>query len=76
MSMSLKTLEPRTERAAEPIIHCPQCQAEIKLTESLAEPLLRSKEQEFKRLEGDLREREASLQRQRDQPDLRVVQRE
>ena len=64
MPMSSRAVESRTEGAADPIIHCPQCQAEIKLTESLAEPLLRSKEQEFKRLEDDLHEREASLQRQ------------
>ena len=65
----------RTGPAAEPIIHCPQCQAEIKLTESLAEPLLKSKELEFKRLEGDLRERETSLQRQRDHLENEVTSR-
>ena len=66
MAVSSREPESRGERAAEPIIQCPHCQAKIKLTESLAAPLLRSKEQEFKRLEGELREREASLQRQRD----------
>src|SRR5262249_41445028 len=44
----------------------PRCQTEIRLTESLAAPLLKSKEQEFKRLEGELREREVALQRQRE----------
>ena len=66
MAVSSREPESRGERAAEPIIQCPHCHAEIKLTESLAAPLLRSKEQEFKRLDGELREREASLQRQRD----------
>ena len=66
MAVSSREPESHGERAAEPIIQCPHCHAEIKLTESLAAPLLRSKEQEFKRLEGELREREASLQRQRD----------
>jgi len=66
MAVSSREPESRGERVAEPIIQCPHCQAEIKLTESLAAPLLRSKEQEFKRLEGELREREASLRRQRD----------
>lgn len=75
MPLSSRALESRTERTAEPIIHCPHCQAEIKLTESLAEPLLRSKEQEFKRLESDLREREASLQRQRDHMEQEVTSR-
>lgn len=73
MSMNLRAPEIRTERATEPTIHCPHCRAEIKLTESLAEPLLRSKEQEFKRLASDLREREASLQRQRDQIEQEIT---
>jgi len=60
------SLESDGQRGAEPTIHCPHCQAEIKLTESLAAPLLRSREQEFKRLEGELRQKEASLQRQRE----------
>lgn len=50
----------------EPTIRCPECEAEIKLTESLAAPLLRSREAEFKRLEAGLREREVSLARQRE----------
>jgi len=40
------------QHVAEPTIQCPHCQAEIKLTESLAAPLLRSREQEFKRLQS------------------------
>ena len=66
MSMSPRALESGSQRVAEPTIQCPQCQAEIKLTESLAAPLLRGREQEFKRLQSALEEREASIQRQRD----------
>jgi hypothetical protein len=66
MNVSPRPVGPRDLRAHEPIINCPHCQAEIKLTESLAAPLLRTKELEFKRMEGELREREASLARQRD----------
>ena len=50
----------------EPTIRCPECEAEIKLTESLAAPLLRSRELEFRRIEAQLRDREVSLARQRD----------
>ena len=62
-------------RAHEPTISCPECQAEIKLTESLAAPLLRSREIEFKRLEAELREREATLARQRELIDQDVAAR-
>jgi hypothetical protein len=75
MAMTSRTLESRTERAPDPIIHCPKCQAEIRLTESLAEPFLRSKEQEFKRLESELRQRESSLQQQRDRLEQEVTSR-
>src|SRR5689334_10537534 len=66
---------PGDSRAHEPTISCPECQAEIKLTESLAAPLLRSRELEFKRLEGELREREAAVARQRDQVEHDVASR-
>jgi hypothetical protein len=66
MNATPRAIGPRDLRAPEPVINCPHCQAEIKLTESLAAPLLRTKELEFKRMEGELREREASLARQRD----------
>jgi hypothetical protein len=66
MPLSAKAGVPGESRAHEPIISCPECQAEIKLTESLAAPLLRTRELEFKRLEAELREREASLARKRD----------
>src|SRR5689334_13131425 len=57
---------PAEPRAHEPTISCPNCQADIKLTESLAAPLLRSRELEFKRMEAELHEREAAVARQRD----------
>lgn len=66
MALSSTALESHSSRGAEPIIHCPHCQAEIKLTESLAAPLLKGKEQEFRRLEGELRQREGALQKQRE----------
>jgi hypothetical protein len=66
MALSSTALGSGSHCGAEPIIHCPQCQAEIKLTESLAAPLLKGKEQEFRRLEGELRHREVALQKQRE----------
>jgi hypothetical protein len=75
MSLSTRTIGTREAPVHEPTIQCPHCQAEIKLTESLAAPLLRSKELEFKRLESELREREATLQRQRDQVEQDVADR-
>ena len=64
--LSGKAVASAEPRAHEPIISCPECQTEIKLTESLAAPLLRTRELEFKRLEAELREREAAVARQRD----------
>jgi len=59
---------------AEPTVVCPQCKTEIKLTESLAAPLLESvrrdyeqrltqKDAEVARHEKALQEREATLQK-------------
>jgi len=45
----------------EPIIQCPHCRAEIKLTESLAAPLLRDKERELEELGALLKSRDAKL---------------
>ena len=64
--LSGKAVASAEPRAHEPIISCPECQTEIKLTESLAAPLLRTRELEFKRLEAELREREAAVARQSD----------
>ena len=75
MAVTSMALESRTQRTADPVIHCPKCQAEIKLTESLAAPLLKTREQEFKRRESELRERESSLQQQRDRLEQEVTSR-
>ena len=64
--LTVKSGGPAEPRAHEPTISCPNCQADIKLTESLAAPLLRSRELEFKRMEAELHEREAAVARQRD----------
>ena len=53
-------------RVHEPTISCPNCRADIKLPESLAAPLLRPRELEFKRKEAKLHEREAAVARQRE----------
>jgi hypothetical protein len=75
MSASSRIVGVREERVFEPIIHCPECEAEIKLTESLAAPLLKSREAEFKRQEAELREREAVLRRERDSLERDVIER-
>jgi len=75
MSLAPRPVAPRDTRAPEPVINCPHCQAEIKLTESLAAPLLKARELEFKRVEGELREREESLARQRELIDQDVATR-
>lgn len=52
----------------EPIIVCPQCQSEIKLTESLAAPLLESTRQQFEQRLADqetrVQAREAAIKKQ------------
>jgi hypothetical protein len=75
MSASSRIVGVREERVFEPIIHCPECEAEIKLTESLAAPLLKSREAEFKRQEVELREREAAVRRERDSLERDVIER-
>jgi hypothetical protein len=70
---------------AEPTVVCPQCKTEIKLTESLAAPLLESirrdyerrltqKDAEMAKREKTLHEREALLQRQKESIDEHVAQ--
>jgi hypothetical protein len=70
---------------AEPTVVCPQCKTEIKLTESLAAPLLESirrdyeqrlaqKDADIAKREKTLHEREASLQKQRESMDEHVAQ--
>jgi hypothetical protein len=70
---------------AEPTVVCPQCKTEIKLTESLAAPLLESirrdyeqrlmqKDADIAKREKTLHEREASLQKQKESIDEQVAQ--
>ncbi|SDX09810.1 DUF2130 domain-containing protein [Nitrosomonas oligotropha] len=53
---------------SEPTIHCPNCATEIKLTESLAAPLIQATRQEFEaklaQKEADVSKREATLKAQ------------
>ena len=69
---------------AEPTVVCPQCKSEIKLTESLAAPLLESvrrdyeqrltqKDAEVARHEKTLQEREATLQKAKESLDEEVA---
>ncbi len=75
MSAHPRTIAVRDEHIPDPTIACPHCQHEIKLTESLAAPLLKNKEAEFKRLEAQLREREAAVNRERESLDAQVAER-
>jgi hypothetical protein len=70
---------------AEPTVVCPQCKSEIKLTESLAAPLLESirrdyeqrliqKDTDMAKREKTLHEREAVLQKQKESMDEQVAQ--
>src|SRR5262249_54617370 len=70
----------------EPTIICPNCKTEIKLTESLAAPLLESTRKEFERRlaqkdadmarrEATLREQEEALSRAREAIDEQVAER-
>lgn len=68
----------------EPTITCPQCKTEIKLTESLAAPLIQATRREFEtrlaqkdadvaKKDATLREREAAIVRAREQLDEEVA---
>ena len=70
---------------AEPTVVCPQCKAEIKLTESLAAPLLESirrdyeqrltqKDADMAKREKALHERDAVLQKQKESMDEQIAQ--
>ncbi len=52
----------------EPVIHCPNCQSEIKLTESLAAPIVAQTRQQFERAlaakDAEVAKREAALKTQ------------
>jgi hypothetical protein len=55
----------------EPVIACPKCKTEIKLTESLAAPLIESTRREFERQlaqkDADIAKREASIRQQEEE---------
>jgi hypothetical protein len=70
---------------AEPTVVCPQCKSEIKLTESLAAPLLesirrdyeqrlRQKDADMAKREKALHEHEAALQKQKESLDEQIAQ--
>jgi hypothetical protein len=63
MHTTVRSLPARELHAHEPTISCPHCHQDIKLTESLAAPLLKNKEIEFKQREAELRDRESSIDR-------------
>ena len=75
MSNLARSLTAREAHTHEPTIACPHCHAEIKLTESLAAPFLKSREAEFQRKETELREREAGIRRDRDALEHELTQR-
>ena len=74
-AVSPRTLAVREQPLPEPVIQCPHCQGDIKLTESLAAPFIRAREAEFKRQEAGLREREAAVRAQRDTLDAQIAER-
>jgi hypothetical protein len=61
----------------EPVIKCPQCKTEIKLTESLAAPLIEATRQEYERQlaqkESDVAKREAEVLLQKQNVDALVA---
>jgi hypothetical protein len=73
-SLSPRTLAVREQPLPEPVIQCPHCQGDIKLTESLAAPFIRAREAEFKRQETGLRDREAALRRERESLERQVAE--
>jgi hypothetical protein len=70
-----RTLAVREQPLPEPVIQCPHCQGDIKLTESLAAPFIRAREAEFKQKEAGLREREAALRTERESLESQVAAR-
>jgi len=74
-ALSPRTLAVREQPLPEPVIQCPHCQGDIKLTESLAAPFIRAREAEFKRQEAGLREREAAVRAQRESLDAQIAER-
>jgi hypothetical protein len=73
-SLNTRTLAVREQPHSEPVIQCPHCQGDIKLTESLAAPFIRAREAEFKRQEAGLRDREAAVRRDRESLERQVAE--
>src|ERR1044072_5876679 len=73
-ALSPRTLAVREQPLHEPVIQCPHCQGDIKLTESLAAPFIRAREAEFNRQEAGLRDREAALRRERESLERQVAE--
>src|SRR5688572_26678569 len=67
-----------TPRMTEPTLTCPNCGTEIKLTESLAAPLIQATRQEFearlKRKDEDMARREQQLREQQASLDEQVAE--
>jgi len=61
----------------EPTIICPKCKAEIKLTESLAAPLIETTRREYEQRlfqkEADIAEREEAISKARPLPTSRTL---
>ncbi len=74
-SLNPRTLAIREQPLPEPVIQCPHCAGDIKLTESLAAPFIKAREAEFRRQEAGLREREAALRVQRESLDAQIADR-
>jgi hypothetical protein len=73
-TLNARTLAVREQPLPEPVIQCPHCQGEIKLTESLAAPFIRAREAEFTRKDAALREREAAVRRDRESLERQVAE--
>jgi hypothetical protein len=71
-SLNTRTLAVSEQPHSEPVIQCPHCQGDIKLTESLAAPFIRAREAEFKRQEAGLRE--AAVRRERESLERQVAE--
>ena len=73
MSLSTSAIAVRDTHLHEPTIKCPHCDVDIKLTESLAAPLLKVREAEFARRERELYEQAERLARDRESVDQQVA---
>src|SRR5271155_734333 len=69
--MSDSRRHPKTQTMTEPTLTCPNCRTEIKLTESLAAPLIadtrKRYEDQLARMEAEVATREAAIREQQKQ---------